>query len=123
LGIERDQAALDAGGAGDGIHHSRKVDEQTVPDGLDAAAVVDRYGSIDEAPPHLAHGPQGADLILDHQAAIADHVGHHDRGELPLGEPLGHGMLPGSKATGSSDSTTPSSLVRMRAAGNRAAEK
>ena len=67
--------ALDRGGALDGIDDAGELDERAVAHELDDAAMELLDRGVDQFPAATLQSRKRADLILAHEAAVANHVG------------------------------------------------
>lgn len=77
----------------DRIDHAAELGQQTVTHQLEDAAVVFgdfRFEQLLAVPPQAV---ERVDLVLRHQAAVADYVSGEDRGEVALSALFGHASV------------------------------
>ena len=83
LGVALDHRPLDFNGAAHCVDDTAEFDDAAVAGALDDAAVMHRYGRVDQV---AAKGPKASEdsiFIRTRKPRVADHVGHQDRGQFP----------------------------------------
>ena len=82
-GVALDEAVLHFDRAAHRIDHAAELDDRAVAGALDDAAVMGGDGGVDEIAAEAPKPREGAILVLTGEPAVADDVGHQDRGEFP----------------------------------------
>ena len=94
VGLERYHAALDADAALQGRGGAGERGQKAVPGRLDQAAAVLFNLGLRDFFAQLAQSRKGQRFVALHQPAGADHVGNHDRRQLPFSCFYSHNRLP-----------------------------
>ena len=85
-GVALDHRGLDFDRAAHGVDHAAELDDRAVAGALDDAAVMPAM-RVDQIAAQRPEPRQRAILVRPGEPAIADDIGHQNRGELPG---LGH---------------------------------
>ncbi len=94
-GVARGHAALQPDCAIHRVHHAGKLGQNAVTHQLDDAAVVPGNLRVDELSMVGLERSQGRLLVRLHEAAVADHVGRENRGQLGFHPvPCSHSRVP-----------------------------
>jgi hypothetical protein len=80
VGIALTHPPLDLGGAGDRVHHARKLDEHAIAGQLHDAALVLGYLRIEDLAAMCHERSKRPRLVLAHEATVPGHIGGKYRG-------------------------------------------
>ena len=79
-GVALDQAVLHLDRAAHRVDHAAELDDRAVAGALDDATVMRGDGGIDQIAAETAKAREGSVLVGAGKPAVADDVGHQDRG-------------------------------------------
>jgi hypothetical protein len=94
FGIALDHALLNLDGTAHRVYHAGKLNQHSVPGGLDDPAAVHGDLWVHELAPVGLEGGQGALLIGAHEPTVANNIGCKDRSQSSFYPRLGHHMRP-----------------------------
>ena len=98
IGILLQHGALDRDGGLDRVDGARELDERAVALEVDDPAAVPVQDRPDHLLPQAFQPSEGARLVALHQAAVAGHIGRHDRRQPPLEACFRHSPRPWPRA-------------------------